>query len=102
VNRREKWEALANTNLLRHVLTQASKGVHYTDAQRSPLSQESYDLTQPLVDYKNAWVRDMLDYEQEHGEVPGLEGKRQWDSAMERVEADVEAVRRRYALRAAA
>lgn len=102
MNRHEKWTALANTNLLRHVLTQASKGVHYSDAQRNPMTQESWDLTAPLVDYKNAWVRDMLDYEQEHGSVPDKEGKRQWDQCMDRAEAAVNEVRSRYTMGKAA
>lgn len=102
MTRREKWTTLANTNLLRHILTQASKGIHYSDAQRNPMTQESLDLTCPLVDYKNAWVRDMLDYEQEHGSVPEKEGKRQWDQCMERTESAVKEIRARYAIGKAA
>lgn len=102
MNRREKWMALAGTNLLRHVLTQASKGVHYSDAQRNPMTQESWDLTAPLMDYKNAWVRDMLDYEQEHGLVPEKEGKKQWDECMQCAEVAINDVRARYSMGKAA
>lgn len=102
MNRREKWTALANTNLLRHILTQVAKGIHYSDDARNPMTQESWDLTQPLVDYKNAWVRDMIDYEQEHGKVPEAEGSRQWGQCMERAEQLVDEVRKRYALGVAA
>lgn len=98
MTRLEKWQALGGTRLLRHILTQAAQGVHYCDAGRNPDTAESYDLTRPLVDYKNAWVRDMLDYEQEHRAVPPPEEVcKRWAECMARAELQVDAVRHRYA-----
>ena len=97
MTRLERWQGIAGMQLLKHVMCQASKGIHYTDAVRNPMSQESWELTLPLVEYKNAWIQDMLDYEQEHGRVPSEEGKRQWAECMKRADEAVDNVRRRHA-----
>jgi hypothetical protein len=60
-------------------------------------TRETAELTEPLVRFKNAWVRDMLDYEQEHGTVPESEARRQWADCIARAEAEVENVRRHHA-----
>lgn len=97
MNRRERWEEVGGTLLLRHILCQAAKGIHYSDAGRHADTAETFDLTSPLVAYKNAWIRDMLDYEQEHGKVPNEEAKRQWEQCIARADAEVNQIRRQYA-----
>jgi len=97
MTRLERWQRVASTHLLHHILCQAAKGVHYCDAGRHRDTVETYELTQPLVEFKNAWIDDMLDYEQEHGKVPAEEGKRQWAECMKRADAEVDRVRMRYA-----
>jgi hypothetical protein len=66
---------------------------HYTDAERNHRTQESWNLTAPLVDFKNAWIRDMLDLEQEIGTVTAEEGKRQWADCMRRADEAANQIR---------
>lgn len=65
----DRWTIIANQRLLKHIMTQASRGNHYCSVHDRSVpvprlehwqaDAETHALTQPLVDYKNAWAQDM-------------------------------------------
>lgn len=113
----DDWTARANLLMLKHVLTQASKGVHYScvwtrgghwkgkpyrdekgvDHPPMPPTQETKDLTQPLVDFKNAWALDMRENAAAGSILPTKEQNAQFAECMRRADELVAQVRARYA-----
>lgn len=98
------WDVQANRLLLGYINDQARASVHYCcDETRSGRrrasepSQESRDLTQVLVDYKNAWARDMREMAEHPGGVPKQTQLQSFMECMRRATIEVDAVRNYYA-----
>jgi hypothetical protein len=98
------WDIQANRLLLGYINDQARAAVHYcceeTRSGRrraSEPSQESRDLTQVLVDYKNAWARDMREMAEHPGGVPKPTQLQSFMECMRRATIEVDAVRAYYA-----
>lgn len=107
---RDAWDLRANLWLLNYITNRARADVYYCCAKtldfatdlRIPgakASQESGELTQPLVNYKNAWARDMREAAAELGAAPDIKYQtKHWRADMALAETEVNAVRERLGI----
>jgi hypothetical protein len=93
------WDMRANSWLLHYLTSRQREGWLYCDLDCNPNSQESKDLTAPLVKYKNAWARDMREYGKD---VPLDYQVKHWRADMALAEIEITKVRERYLKQAAA
>lgn len=107
----DDWDIAANNHLLAHILRQRQMGVHYADPETAAMrrranqpTEESRELTAPLVAYKKAWAQDCREYREDMdpktGEYlpPPVEvQKRWWNDCMRRAEERVNQVRAKWA-----
>jgi hypothetical protein len=103
--RGDSWDMRANRLLLGYIGDQARAGVSYCSQhdrgfhltpEWQPLS-ETVALTQPLVDYKNAWAQDMREAADPSNCVPIDQQMAAWNDCMRRANAEVELIRQRSA-----
>lgn len=98
------WDIQANRMLLGYLGDQVRAGIRYCDddtaagrrSAREP-SQETCDLTAPLLAYKSAWAQDMRELHAEQGHVTADQELRTFRDCMRRANAEVDQVRERYA-----
>lgn len=84
------WDAMAGRHLLAHILRQAKAKRYY--AGSDPKSREAKELTQPLVDAKNAWADEMREAAKA-GTLPTDHGRAWWNEAMQKADAAVDYIR---------
>lgn len=93
------WLIAANKHLLAHIARQAAAGIHYASVRDRNVyprlkdykaDAETTALTGVLVDYKNAWARDMREWDG----LPAVEDqKRTWAECMARADAQINVLR---------